>query len=111
MRFLGGIPVDRSQKTSLTDTLSEEFKRNKIFRIAVAPEGTRKLTLKWKKGFYFIANKAGVPIVLAFLDYKKMEMGLGHVFYPTGDIEKDMPEIMAFYKDKMGRFPERFRVS
>jgi 1-acyl-sn-glycerol-3-phosphate acyltransferase len=111
MHMMGGIPVDRSQKTSMTDALAELFHTKSKFYLAVAPEGTRKLTYKWKKGFYFIAHKAQVPIVLAFIDYEKKELGFGKLFYTTGNIEQDMLEMMSFYKDKVGRFPERFHIS
>ncbi len=110
MRVLGGIAVDRSQKASLTDSLAEIFSHRTLFRLVVAPEGTRQLNTEWKKGFYFIALKAQVPIVLAFIDYNKKEMGFGKLFVPTGDLDSDMMEIMAFYKDKTGKFPERFHV-
>jgi hypothetical protein len=68
------------------------------------------LNKEWKRGFYFIAQKAQVPIVLAFIDYNKKEMGFGKLFIPTGDVDKDMTEIMSFYKDKQGKFPDRFQV-
>lgn len=110
MRKLGGIPVDRSQKSSLTDSLAEIFSQNKLFRLVITPEGTRKLNQEWKKGFYFIAQKANVPIVLAFIDYQKREIGFGKIFIPTGDVDVDLAEIKAFYKDKVGKFPEGFVV-
>jgi 1-acyl-sn-glycerol-3-phosphate acyltransferase len=110
MRALGGIPVDRSQKSSLTDSLAQIFNENDLFRLVVAPEGTRQLAHEWKKGFYFIAFKAHVPIVLAFIDYKKRELGFGRIFQPTGDVENDMVQIKSFYKDKQGKFSDRFVV-
>jgi 1-acyl-sn-glycerol-3-phosphate acyltransferase len=110
MKRMGGIPVDRSRKNSLTDTMAATFAKNDIFRLTVSPEGTRKLVAEWKKGFYFIACKAQVPIVLAFIDYKKKELGLGRIFIPTGDVERDLPEIMEFYSTKTGKFAERFNV-
>ncbi|HIU55152.1 MAG TPA: acyltransferase, partial [Candidatus Gallibacteroides avistercoris] len=63
-----------------------------------------------KMGFYYIALKAEVPIVLAYLDYGKKEIGLTRIFYPTGNEEADLKEIKAFYRDKRGRFPERFAI-
>lgn len=110
MQSLGGIPVDRSRKTSLTDAMAEIFSQHDIFRLVVAPEGTRQLNYEWKKGFYFIALKANVPIVLAFIDYGRRELGFGKIIIPTGDVESDLVEIKAFYKDKQGKFPERFDV-
>ena len=67
-RKLGGIPVYRSKKTSLTDMLAERIKDVTHFELAVTPEGTRSKVKKWKRGFYFIALKAGIPIQL-YVDF------------------------------------------
>ena len=69
-RKLGGIPVYRSKKNSLTDLLAERIKGMTHFELAITPEGTRSRVDKWKRGFYFIAQKAGIPIQLFDLDYK-----------------------------------------
>ena len=62
-KAVGGIPVDRSRKTSLVDQMVHKFAEYKKFNLAITPEGTRKANPNWKKGFYFIALKAQVPIV------------------------------------------------
>jgi len=62
---------------------------------------------RWKSGFYHIARGAGVPVVLAFLDYRQKEGGLGPVFRPTGNFEADMGEILRFYSTVTGKRPER----
>lgn len=108
MRSMGGIPVDRSKKTSLTDQIAAEFAKHKIFRIGVTPEGTRSFNADWKKGFYFIAQKARVPIVLAYIDYAKKMVGFGKIFQPTGDLEKDLRAIKEFYRTTTGKKPDNF---
>ncbi|MDR3706096.1 MAG: 1-acyl-sn-glycerol-3-phosphate acyltransferase [Paludibacteraceae bacterium] len=108
LRGMGGIPVDRRRKTSLTDQVVAEFGRHKKFHLGVTPEGTRRAVKEWKKGFYFIAVKAGVPIQLAYIDYAKKEAGITGVFIPTGNEKADFAEIKSFYKNVTGRFPERF---
>jgi len=110
MRCIGGIPIDRSKKTSLTDQIAAEFDKHNTFYIGVTPEGTRKYTEEWKKGFYIIAQKANVPIMLAYIDYAKKELGYGRLFQPTGDIDADINEIKAFYKGVSGKKPENFGV-
>ena len=70
-KAVGGIPVDRSRKTSLVDQMVHKFAEYKKFNLAITPEGTRKANPNWKKGFYFIALKAQVPIVLIGIDYSK----------------------------------------
>ncbi len=110
MRSLGGVPVDRSKKTALTDQIAEEFSKHDVFHIAITPEGTRKAVPDWKKGFYIIAQKAGVPIVLTYIDFAKKEIGYGTVFQPTGNMESDMAEIKAFFRTKVGKIPENFGI-
>ena len=107
-RSLGGIPVDRSKKTSVTDQLAEVFRTRSSFQLAITPEGTRKPNPDWKKGFYYIALKANVPIHLAYLDYGRKEAGVGARFIPTGDEQTDIEQIKAFYKDKQGKKPANF---
>lgn len=104
----GGVPVDRSQRTSVTDQMVEQFNKREHFHLAVTPEGTRKHVKKWKMGFYHIAVKAGVPIQLAYIDYVKKEMGITEMIYPTGDEKADLAKIQAFYKDVNARHPQRF---
>ncbi|MDR1518455.1 MAG: lysophospholipid acyltransferase family protein [Dysgonamonadaceae bacterium] len=107
-RALGGIPVARNKNTSMTDALAEEFHRHDKLQIAVTPEGTRKHVPEWKKGFYFIAMKAQVPILLAGLDYTKKEIVFFDLFQPTGNLDEDMAVIQAYYKDMEGKHPQNF---
>ena len=115
-KALGAIGIDRSPKKpgdprpSMTEAMIELFAQNKELAVMVTPEGTRSLRTKWKTGFYHVAVGAKVPIGLGYLDYEKKEAGVGRMFYPTGDLEKDMREITAFYKDIKGKHPEKFSV-
>jgi 1-acyl-sn-glycerol-3-phosphate acyltransferase len=95
---IGGIPVDRGKKTSLTGTMAEEFEKHSYFHLAITPEGTRKKVNKWKRGFYHIARKAGVPIVPVYIDYPKKEAGFFDTFYPTGNEEADINYLMGLYE-------------
>ena len=106
--WLGGVPVDRHQRTSVTDQMVEVFNKRKIFQLAVTPEGTRKKVEEWKKGFYYIAEKAQVPIMIAYFDYAKKEAGFKGLFYPTGDAEKDIRTIRESYRDVTACHPENF---
>lgn len=107
-RALGGIPVNRKQNTSMVDQMVEVFATREKFNITITPEGTRKANANWKRGFYYIALNAHVPIVLIGLDYKTKTINAGKVLYPTGDIEKDMEEIKAYFSKFQGKYPERF---
>jgi 1-acyl-sn-glycerol-3-phosphate acyltransferase len=108
LRSLGGVPVDRSKRTSVTDQMAAEFAKRDYFHVAITPEGTRSPVKKWKMGFYHIAVKAGVPIQLAYIDYAKKEMGITKIIYPSGNEAEDMAKIYDFYKDVQPRYPEKF---
>lgn len=69
--WIGGVPVDRSRKTSVTEQMVEQFAKRKVFQLAITPEGTRKRVEEWKKGFYYMALEANVPILMAYFDYAK----------------------------------------
>lgn len=113
---LGAIAIDRSprkpgeERKSMTEAMIELFEKNDRLSVMVTPEGTRSLRTKWKTGFYHVAVGAGVPIALGFLDYKNKIAGVGKIIYPTGDIQKDMKEIMAFYKTITAKYPEKFSI-
>lgn len=106
--WLGGVPVDRNKHTSVTDQMVEEFNKRRAFQLAITPEGTRKRTDTWKRGFYYIAQKAQVPIMIAYFDYAKKEAGFKKVFYPTGDAEKDIRTIREYYRGVTACHPENF---
>ena len=82
----------------------------KKFNLAITPEGTRKANPNWKKGFYFIALKAQVPIVLIGIDYSKKTISATKAIMPSGDINKDMREIKLYFKDFKGKHPENFAL-
>ncbi len=107
-KAIGGIPVDRQRKTSLVDQMADRFARSTRFHLAITPEGTRKPNPEWKKGFYYIALKAQVPIVLIGIDYPSRTIVATRSLVPTGDIEKDMKEIKHHFKQFKGKNPENF---
>ncbi len=108
LKKLGGIPVDRKRKTNIVDQLINEFNESDQLVLIITPEGTRSYVSSWKKGFYYIAKKANVPVVLGFLDYKKKEAGLGPVIWPAGNYDEDSIIIKRFYQNITGRHPEKF---
>ena len=105
---LGGIPVDRSKKTSLTEQIAEIFNSKEKFQLAITPEGTRKANAEWKMGFYYIALTAHVPIVVASFDYSKKLITFHNTITPSGDIAKDLPIIKSYYKSSMAKYPDKF---
>lgn len=111
VKKMGGIPVDRHKSTHMVEQVAELFNKNEILNVIITPEGTRKLVTNWKRGFYFIALRAKVPIVMGFVDYKTKQGGFGPVLYPTGDYDADLKIIEAFYRTKTAKHPEKFSLS
>jgi 1-acyl-sn-glycerol-3-phosphate acyltransferase len=106
--WMGGIPVNRLKHDNMVDKLGETILNSESFYLTIAPEGTRKAVSVWKRGFYHIAKKAGVPIVLGYMDYQRKVVGVGPVFYPGNDIESDMSEIASFYSTVTAKYPDQF---
>jgi 1-acyl-sn-glycerol-3-phosphate acyltransferase len=107
-RKVGGIPIDRGSGHSVVDQAVQVFQDNPRVVMAIAPEGTRGMTRRWKTGFYHIANGSGVPISLVFMDYGRKIVGFGPMFTPTGDSEADMTIIRDFYSSVVAKDPEKF---
>ena len=111
MRWLGGISVNREQSTNLVAASADSIRQaSGPLQLIVPPEGTRSKTRYWKTGFYYIALGAGVPIVMAYMDYANKRSGLGPIFKPTGDIERDMADIKAFYAPFKGKNAQQFET-
>ncbi len=108
IKWLGGIPVDRSKRNNLVDHSVEMLNSADKLILLVPVEGTRKRVKAWKKGFYYIALRSGLPVILAYLDYKKKEAGVGKIMKLSGDFEKDMLEIEEFYKHITAKYPEKY---
>jgi len=107
MRWLGGIPVFRSDPADLVDQLVIFLEGQEDVVIGITPEGTRSRVTLWKTGFYRIAHALELPIVLAFIDYDKKTGGVGPMIYPSGDFEADMEKIRVFYHSVNGKYPEK----
>lgn len=108
LRSMGGVAVSRDRRTDMVAQLVEIFNSRDRFAIAITPEATRRANPDWKKGFYYIAQGANVPIVLAYIDYRAKRVGMERTFTPTGDVEADMRAIKTYYKDFHARRPENF---
>ncbi|HIJ82198.1 MAG TPA: glycerol acyltransferase [Desulfuromonadales bacterium] len=103
LRWLGGIPVDRSRAHNLVEQAVELFSVHDDLVLVVPPEGTRKKVRYWKSGFYHIACGAQLPISLGFIDFKRKVAGFGGTFIPTGNYDADLVEIQAFYAGITGK--------
>lgn len=112
LKALGARPLNRKGATGMIEQVLECFNKEEKFCICITPEGTRKRTTKIKRGFYFIATQANVPIYMGVLDYGKKSLSYGERFVPTGDEEKDFEYIRQYYKaaNPVARHPEQFCI-
>jgi len=108
IKWNGGIPVYRHSKNNVVDQISEIYNSSDKFILGISPEGTRKRVEKWKSGFYHIAVKSDVPILLLKMDYGNKEIGIFNQFKPTGNFENDMSFIQNQFKDIKGKIPENY---
>lgn len=110
LKKMGGIPVDRSRGNNMVVKTASVFHKYDELHVVITPEGTRKRVDKWKRGFYYIAELAQVPVVLGFIDFKTKKCGYGPSFIPSGDFDKDWPMIEDFYRGMQGKVPGRFNL-
>ncbi|WP_281983534.1 1-acyl-sn-glycerol-3-phosphate acyltransferase [Azonexus hydrophilus] len=106
LRRLGGVAVNRRQRTGFVDQMAAEFARRQRFMLVLAPEGTRSLTAGWKSGFYRIALAAQVPVGLGFIDYARRRVGILAYITLSGDPAQDIATIAGHYREHCGKRPE-----
>lgn len=106
-RWMGGAPLDRSGGKNKVDSIAEIFNQRDIFRMAIAPEGTRRHVDEIKTGFYYIALKANVPIIPVAFDFEKKEVNIGKYLYPDGNLKQDLDSLLSHFIGVKGKFPEK----
>lgn len=113
LRFLGGIPIDRTpnkgERVSLVDAMANTIKHEDKICMTITPEGSRSIRSKWRTGFYYVAIKAQVPIALGYMNFREKHAVIEMILQPTGDIDADMKFIMNYYRDKikLGKYPAK----
>lgn len=105
-RWMGGTPLDRSGGRNKVDAIVEIFRHKPVFRLGIAPEGTRKKVTELKSGFYYIALKAGVPIIPVAFDYSRKQISWGTPMMPTGAYEQDLKILLPHFKHARGKHPQ-----
>jgi len=110
LKAFGALPIDRKRSKATMQKIKQLYEKHDEFVVLVTPEGTRRRTEKWKKGFYYIATAVDVPIVCGYMDYAKKEGGIGPTIYPSGNFSNDMKQIYDFYRDKAAKYPDDFFV-
>ena len=105
MRALGGIAVNRRERTGFVAQMVAESERHDDFLLCIAPEGTRERTEGWKSGFYRIASAANLPLLLGVIDFERREVGFLTALLLSGDEGADMTTIADAYRGRVGHTP------
>lgn len=110
LRAMGGIPIDRSKGVNVIRQTIQQFNKWEYLHLAISPEGTRKLTKKWKAGFHIIATEAKVAVYLGSFDWGKKIVTIGEKFELTDDPKEDIKRMKDYYRIKgiKGKFPDQF---
>jgi 1-acyl-sn-glycerol-3-phosphate acyltransferase len=105
-RWLGGAPVERKKNENQVEAIARLFEEKEVFRMTMAPEGTRKKVEEWRTGFYYIAKATNVPIIMFTLDFENKENKFSEPFYTTDDKEADFKFMHKFFEGVKGKVPE-----
>ncbi|MDA8650535.1 1-acyl-sn-glycerol-3-phosphate acyltransferase [Flavobacteriaceae bacterium] len=105
-RWTGGRPLDRTGGQNKVAAIAQLFRGEKVFRLALSPEGTRKKVKDWRTGFYYIAMEANVPVLPIALFYRQKCIRIGPPMAVSGKIDEDLPKIQSFFKGANGKIPE-----
>ena len=93
MRWLGGIPVDRSSPEGVAQSVAAEVGSAKAVWLGIAPEGTRTPGSPFKSGFHRIAVAAELPIIPVSIDYRHRVIEIHSQRPPGGDAQADADAI------------------
>jgi 1-acyl-sn-glycerol-3-phosphate acyltransferase len=106
LRYFGGHPVDRFSKKNMVDQAVDLFNEHSEFLLALSPEGTRKKVERLRTGFYYIAQKANVPIVMVAFDFANKEIRIEDPFFTSNDEAADFNKIIQYFATVQGKYPE-----
>jgi len=109
LKWYGSVSVQKGHKNTINQIV-DIINTSQSTHIVLSPEGTRKKAIKWNKGFYYMALKSKVPIVVGFIDFKKKEVGIKSVIYDIEDYSSVMHKINLMYNDIQGKCPENFTL-
>ena len=110
MKWFGSIPVRGVKNNNAIYSVAQMLEQSDEMHIIISPEGTRQKVVKWNKGFYYMTEKAQVPIIVISIDYNKKEIGIIGVIYNLESSKYVMQQINMMYQGVSAKFPENFHV-
>lgn len=107
-KWTGGVPVRRDKSTNMVDQISKTFQEHKEFAVCIAVEGTRSYAEKIKTGFYHIAQKAQIPLIMCKIDWGQKQV----VFSSPLDVSamslsETVDYVMQHFQGTLGRHPQQ----
>ena len=110
IKKMGGLPIDRSRGANVIRQTIQHINEKEHVHLALTPEGTRKLTKKWKAGFHIIARETGIPVYLGSFDWGRKVISTGDRFEITDDANADIKRMKDHYRKMgiVGKHPELF---
>jgi 1-acyl-sn-glycerol-3-phosphate acyltransferase len=103
MRWMGGVPVDRTSSHGVVGDALHAFETSDKLLLAIAPEGTRSRVEHFKSGFLHIARGARVVLLLVAFDWERRCIRFGPVFEQSDDVAADLAKIEAYYAPIHGK--------
>lgn len=106
LKSLGGLPVNRGKNNDLVKDLTKEFNSRDELMVLFTPEGTRSYSSKWKKGFYYLAKEANVPVIPVYIDFATKKIGFSTNFELSDNVDHDIEKLKTYFKQFKGKIPE-----
>jgi 1-acyl-sn-glycerol-3-phosphate acyltransferase len=97
LRWVGGLPVDRSRPHGLVESIVAAFARPEPLWFGITPEGTRTRVARFKTGFYRVALAAEVPILPVTFDYRRRRVVLLPLVVPQEPVERSVGELEKLF--------------
>ena len=103
LRWVGGIPVDRSQPHGFAEGVVQAFGQAEALWFAITPEGTRTRVTRFKTGFYRVAQAAEVPIFPVAFNYRRRRIILLPLVIPSLPVEQGVAEMEKLFEQHGAR--------
>lgn len=102
----GIVPVNRRIKMNFVDSVAQELAKTDRLRLFIAPEGTRTFMPTLKSGYYHLAKKANIPIVVAGPNFKDKTFTVMPPRQPLATFAEDQRHVIEFCKTQHAYHPK-----
>ncbi|MEA3463104.1 MAG: glycerol acyltransferase [Bacteroidota bacterium] len=108
MKKFGSMAVRGVKGKNAIYQVAEILNQTDELHVVISPEGRISKVKDWNKGFYYMALKAQVPIVVTYLDYEKKQMGIRGTIHNLSSYNELIMQINDMYKNVQGKNHEDF---